>query len=127
MTNLEFRTLRLENDLTQIKRQLEDIFQQLGKLAQNQWVPGMGGGGGGGTTGAFFCLPTSLGGATGSWPSLTPASQSLTIYQVSSGSLSSIGTATVYNFYPSATVASKVLFVVPDGSGGYVAVSQSCV
>jgi hypothetical protein len=127
MTNVEFRLLRVENDLTAIKRQLDDIFQQLGKIAQNQFAPGnvgLGSGGGGGNT--FFCLPTALGAATGTWPSLTPASQSLTVYQVVSGALSSVGSATVYNFYPAATVASKVLQVKANGDGTYSAVAQSC-
>jgi hypothetical protein len=126
MTNLEWRVLRLENDLTAIKRQLEDVYQQLGKLAQNQWVPGTMGGGGGAATAIYFCLPTSLAGATGTWPSLTPATQSLTVYQVVSGSLSSIGTATVKNYFPAATAASKVLLVLPDGAGNFIATAQSC-
>jgi hypothetical protein len=126
MTNNELRILRLENALTGVNQQLADLFQQVGKIAQNQWATqGMGGGGGGGG-GVFFCLPTALGGATGAWPSLTPASQSLAIYQAAGASLTSLGSFTVYNYFPAAPAASKVLLVLPDGSGNYVAVSQSC-
>jgi hypothetical protein len=119
MTNLEFRTLRLENDLTAIKRQLADLYQQVGKIAQNQWVPGMGGGGGGGGAGAFKFVSASGIAAGGS--------ATETIQQMSGGSWSSIGTATVRNPMPSdAILAGHTCPCVPDGSGGYVAVSQSC-
>ena len=126
MTNNELRILRLENALTGVNQRLDDLFQQVGKIAQNQWATqGMGGGGGAGG-GVFFCLPTALGGATGTWPSLTPASQSLAIYQAQGTSFISLGTATVYNWLPAATVASKVCVVLPDGAGNYIVISQSC-
>jgi hypothetical protein len=71
-------------------------------------------------------MPTSLAGATGTWPALTPGSQSLAVYRVNAGALVSVGTATVYNFYPAATVASKVLEVSANGDGTFSAVAQSC-
>jgi hypothetical protein len=126
MTSNEARIRRLEDQLRDVLQAITEIRAQLGKIAQDQFAGGGGYGGGGGGVGAYFCLPTSLGGASGTWPTLTPGSQSLTIYQVVSGALSSVGTATVYNFYPAATVASKVLQVEPNGDGSYSAVAQSC-
>ena len=77
--------------------------------------------------GAYFCLPTTLGAATGSWPSLTPGSQAgLTVYQASGTSLTSLGTFTVYNWFPATPAASKVLMVFPDDDGNFVAGPQSC-
>jgi hypothetical protein len=126
MTNLEARTKRLEDELEDARRLIRELQTEVGKIRQDQFAASPAGGGGGGGAGVFFCLPTSLGGATGSWPTLTPGSQSLTVYQVVGGALSSIGTATVKNFYPAATVASKVLEVTPNGDGTYSAVAQSC-
>lgn len=101
------------------------MIQAATQNARNAFAQPYNGTGGGGSV--FFCLPTTLSGASGSWPSPTPGSQTgLTIYQVSGTSITSVGTATVYNWYPATPAASKVLMVVPDGSGAFVAVAQSC-
>ena len=126
MTSHEARICRLEDQLRDVLQAIAQLQVQVGKIAQDQFAQSSGGGGGGGTVGAYFCLPTALGGATGTWPTLTPGSQSLTVYQVVSGALSSVGTATVQNWYPAATVASKVLKVTPNGDGTYSAEAQSC-
>jgi hypothetical protein len=109
--------LRQIQDLTDMVKAAQQLarsaFQQPGNLNSSG-------------SGVFFCLPTTLAGASGSWPSLTPSSQSLTVYQASGTSLTSMGTATVYNWYPASPAASKVCFVLPDGAGNYVVVDQSC-
>lgn len=125
-SHLEMRVKRLEDELRQAQQLIRDLQVDVGKLKQDQFGNGTPFGGGGGGSGAFYCLPTSLAGATGSWPSLTPGSQSLTVYQVVSGALLSLGSATVYNFYPSAAAASKVAKVSPVGDGTYALEAQSC-
>lgn len=94
---------------------------QTAKGAYGQWQPQGSASGGG-----YFAMPTTLGPATGSWPSLTPGSQSLTVYQATGTTLSSTGTFTVYNWYLSTPVASKIIQVTPDGAGNFVLVAQSC-
>jgi hypothetical protein len=123
----EQRVYTLEQRVEYVLRYLQDLLDQIRAAAQNarnayaQAQPG-----GTGGSGVYFCLPTSLAGATGTWPSLTPGSQSLAVYQVNAGALVSVGTATVYNFYPAATSASLVLSVTPNGDGTFSAVAQSC-
>ena len=126
MTSDDSRIKLLEQSLKEMFRTTQSLLERMARAEERiMAIPG-GGGGGGGTSGVFFCLPTTLGGATGSWPSLTPSSQNLTVYMVSGTTISSVGTFTVYNWYPAAPAASKVLLVLPDGSGNYVAVGQSC-
>ena len=127
MSWIEQRLGQLEARFEAELRQIEDMLtqlraaQQVARNAYSQWQPS-----GGGASGVYFCLPTSLPGATGSWPSLTPGSQNLSVYQAAGASLTLVGTFTVYNWYPAAPAASKVLQVVSDGAGNYVAVAQSC-
>ena len=124
----------IENRLAALERRFEWLLLQYQALvpqvrgaaqtarnAYQQWQPQ-----GSAAGAAYFCLPTSLAGASGSWPSLTPGSQSLTVYQVQGTTITSQGTFTVYNWYPAAAAASKVLQVTPDGAGNFVAVAQSC-
>lgn len=127
MTNLEQRTFRLEVELRQAVQLIRDLQVGLGTVAQNQWAGPTSGGGGGGTSGAFFCFPTSLAAATGTWPTITPASQSLAVYQVVSGALTSVSaSATVYNFYKAAATASRIASCVANGDGTYSLTAQSC-
>jgi len=125
---IENRIYALEQRVEYILRLLQDLQQQVLAAQQNalgayaQYQPA----GGGGWGGVFFCLPTTLGPASGSWPALTPGSQSLTVYQVSGSTITSTGTQTVYNWMPSAVQSNLVLMVLPDGSGAYVAANQSC-
>lgn len=124
---MENRLFNLEARFEAWVRLLQDVIaqlraaQQLAQRAFGQYQPT-----GSLSGGVYFCLPTSLGGATGTWPSLTPASQSLTVYLAQGTSLTSQGTFTVYNWLPAAPAASKVLEVTPDGAGNFVAVTQSC-
>jgi hypothetical protein len=74
----------------------------------------------------LFCNPSGLAGATGTWPSLTPGSISTTVYRASGSTLATIGTQTVYNWFPAAPASGKILEVFPDGAGDFVAGPQSC-
>jgi hypothetical protein len=125
---VETRIIQIEQRLEYWIRQIQDLIPQLRAAAQtarnafSQYQPGAGGGGV-----IYFCLPTTISGASGSWPSLTPGSQSgLTVYQAQGTTLTSVGTFTVYNWYPAAPSASKVAMCLPDGAGNMVLVAQSC-
>ena len=79
--------------------------------------------------GVFFCQTpsTSSWGATGSWPNLTAGSFTADVYQANGSKLALATTAaTIYNWFPSTPANSKIALVLPDGSGAYVVVSQSC-
>lgn len=127
MQENEARIRILEDSL---KRAWSAINNLIGRMIRAESrIQSIGSGGGGGTSGGgnpCYCLPTTLGGATGTWPALTPASESLTVYMVSGTTITSLGTFTVYNWFPATPAVSLVLLVLPDGAGNYVAVSQSC-
>jgi hypothetical protein len=124
----EQKIYTLEQRVEYILRYLQDLLDQIRAATQNaRNAYGQAQPGGSGGSGVYYCLPTTLGGATGSWPNLTPSSESLAVYQVNAGALISVGTATVYNFYPAAPAASLVLQVSPNGDGTFSGVAQSCI
>jgi hypothetical protein len=125
----ETRIQALETRVEYLIRWIQDLIPQINNANQtarnafSQYPNNSGGGG----TGAFFALSTSGSwGATGTFPTLTPGSISTTVYQASGTSLTSLGTFTIYNWFPASPVASKVILVEPDGAGNYVVVTQSC-
>ncbi len=124
---IESRISAIEARVEYIARYLQDLLDQIRNAAQNarnaynQAQPS-----GASAGAAYVCYPTSLAGASGSWPSLTPGSQSLTVYQVQGTSITSVGSFTVYNWLPAALVASKVAYCLPDGAGNFITISQSC-
>jgi hypothetical protein len=77
---------------------------------------------------ALFCQPgTTVAGATGAWPALTPASFTADIYQVAGTAITLyLSSATIYNWYAAGLVDAKTVYVVPDGTGSWVAIAQSC-
>jgi hypothetical protein len=113
--------MRLIADLTQQLRGVQQQTKGVGSAYQNV-APG------GGGAGAFFCMPSgTFSGASGTWPTLTPASFTADVYQMVSGALTLVtASATIYNGFPASLTASLVCFVAADGAGGYVVVSQSC-
>jgi hypothetical protein len=75
-----------------------------------------------GMTDGFCRLASSLGPATGTWPSITPTTQSgVTIYQ----SGASLGTATVYNYRNVTWATGKTTYVTLSG-GIWKVVDQDC-
>lgn len=127
MTNLEMRAFRLEQLATAAQKAIADLQAAVAQLAQAQTQGNPYNFGGGGGAGSYCCLPTSLAGATGSWPSLTPGSQTLDVYVAQAGTLALFkSSATVYNFYPAAAVASKVAQCALNGDGTFSITAQSC-
>lgn len=79
--------------------------------------------------GDFYCLPTTLGGATGSWPTQTAATQTgLDIYQDQGGTtlVKVASSQTVQNWLPAVPAASKIAKVKPNGYGQWNLDNQSC-
>jgi hypothetical protein len=76
----------------------------------------------------YFCQPSSsVSGATGTWPSITPASFTADVYQASRATLTKyVTSATIYNWYAASLDANKTTNVKPDGSGAFVAIAESC-
>ena len=131
MTNLEGRLIRLELLLKHDEQRLSSLESRAATLEQQgrqplaqMWQAGGGGGG------PVFIALTGAGGiaaASGAPAGGTPGSASLSIYQLVGGSYTSMGTATVYNCYLSATAASvKVLTVGTNGDGTYTVLGESC-
>jgi hypothetical protein len=126
--NFEARISLLEQLIAKIERAIRDLTQRVSRLEQNQWnATSPNGGNGGSGANAFYALSSSGSwGATGTWPSLTPGSISATVYQMQGTMATSLGTYTIYNWFPASPVNSKVMFLAPDGNGNFVVVSQSC-
>ncbi len=126
---IEGRVKACEERIEYLIRYLQDLIPQLRAAAQSARTAGATYGSSGGSSGGtYFCQPGStVSGATGTWPSLTPISFTADVYVTagSSGVLS-MASATVYNWFPASLAASKVCFVLPDGSGTFVVVTQSC-
>jgi hypothetical protein len=126
----EQRLGALESRVEYLIRYLQDLIPQLRNAQQsartaNQQYPSFGAGVSGS---ALFCQPSGIvSGATGSWPTLSPISFTADVYSVSGTTITILAaSATIYNWFPASLAASKVVYVVPDGAGNYVAVTQSC-
>jgi hypothetical protein len=78
--------------------------------------------------GVYICQPgTAVSGATGTWPAITPVSFTADVYQVSGANLTLyLASATIYNWYAAGLDDDKTVTVLPDGSGSFVAIAQSC-
>jgi len=125
---IESRIIAIESRLEYWIRQLQDLIPQLRAAAQTarnafqQYEPS------GANAGAVYvCYPTTIAGATGTFPSLVPGSQSsLDVYQVTGSTITLLDAYTVYNWLPASPAASKVAYCLPDGAGNFVLIDQSC-
>jgi hypothetical protein len=103
--------MRLIADLTQQLRGAQQQTKGVGASMQN--LPSGGGGGG------FKCV-SAAGTAAG-------GSSTETIQQLTGGSFTSIGTATIFNPMPSDAIPSgHTVTLNPVGDGSYMAASVSC-
>lgn len=85
------------------------------------------GGGGGGTSDGYCQLASSLGPATGSWPSITPTTTGtgVTIYTATSSGLVSIGGQVIYNFRNVTWSANKTTYLTFENNIWKI-VDQDC-
>jgi hypothetical protein len=128
---IEQRVQTCESRLEYLIRYLQDLRQQIVAAAQAARTASSsyGGGGGSSTSGTFYCYAPGSGGpwgSTGTLPSATPGSFTATVYQTSGTTQTSIGSFTVYNWFPASPATSKMCYVVPDGAGSFVLPTQSC-
>ena len=75
---------------------------------------------------AWCHLASSLGPATGTWPSLTPTSQLVTAYSSAGGALTSLGSATAYNWRNVTWATGKTTYLAANPDGTYDVVDQDC-
>jgi hypothetical protein len=126
---IETRIAAVEQRVEWLIRQVQDLIPQLrAALQQARNTSASYGGGGGGGGGSLFAMPGStVAAATGTYPTGTPASFTANVYTTAGGTMTLSATgATIYNWFPAALTASKICFVVADGTGDYVVVTQSC-
>jgi hypothetical protein len=117
-----------EIQIVELKRRLADAEARIARLELmlNQMTGG--GGGGGGTLGSFWCRSPGFAAATGTWPTITPASNaSVTIYQSVGGALVSYASSqTVYWYYKDASTVNKLMAVSQNTDGTWDALLDSC-
>jgi hypothetical protein len=127
---IEKRIVACEDRLEYLIRYIQDLRQQIVAAAQAARTASAsyGVGGAASSDGAYLCMAPSSGSwaATGTWPALTPGSFTATVYSVQGSTITSVGSFTVYNWFPSTPANSKVCLVEPDGAGNFVTVTQSC-
>jgi hypothetical protein len=121
---------QLFSRISATERNYQDVISRLNQLQQQmRTIPaGAGPGGGGGMQQVCWCrTPGSVSAATGSWPSLTPATFSADIYQDTGGTLTQVASsATVRWFYKDTAAANKLVPCFPNPDGTYDAVAESC-
>lgn len=125
----QLRTLALRVEylyrlITALQAQLTNARQQLTAVWQTT------SGGGSSSTGPrYYCVAPSSGSWGATWTSgapVTPGSFTATVYQIAGSTITSMGSQTVNNWYPASPVVSLVIQVMPDGSGDYQVLAQSC-
>jgi hypothetical protein len=122
----------IESQITRAEERIEYLFRQVGELrdqlrgvqqgVQGAYQQGGGESAPGNDADVFFANA-----ATGVWPSITPTSTTADVYKVAAGALVLVTAgATVYNFMPDATDATKRQILGSNGDGSYSALTQSC-
>lgn len=122
--NLEARVESLYRRLLDLKGVLDNVRQQLRGAFQQ--LPA---GGGSSSSGDWYCVTPSSGTWGATWTSgapTTPGSFSATVYSVNGTSTASLGTQTVYNWFPASPATSKVIKLTQDGGGNFTTGPQSC-
>lgn len=134
MTNVEGRVIQLELLVKTVQAQLAaaltrlDNVEQLARSAQGityNW----GGGSGGGVEGSYWALapPGGIPASSGRFPTITPTSSILPIYQDIDGTLISTGeSATCYWWYRDACPQNTLLKLKPLFGIGWDIICNSC-
>lgn len=123
------RELEQEARIKWLDRRLRVAEDQIAEALQS--IPRMlggGGGDGGAPARSYWCRTSgSVAAATGTWPSLTPATFTADVYANDSGSLSSVATgATIYWWYKDGIAVNKLVGLTPNGDGTYDGRHDSC-
>lgn len=129
---IESRLHALERRVEDLYRRLLDLINQLNGVRQGlaNAFASTSPDSGSGSSGFYVCMAPASGTYAGTWSGSAPTAGSsftATVYQVSgTGTISSLGTQTVVNWLPATLQNSKACVVIPDGTGDYGVVSQSC-
>lgn len=115
--NILDRRLRLAED------RIAEAAQALPRV-----LAGGGGNGDGSASRSYWCRTAgTVAAATGTWPSLSPATFVADVYVSDAGALVSVATsATIYWWYKDTAAASKLVGLIPNGDGTYDARHDSC-
>lgn len=124
MMNLELRVFRLEQDVSKLQRQMEDVLRRLSRLEQQMANSNGGDGGGGGGSGYFVCV---LGSALSHGAQLTGQ----TVSQVDkTGARKQVSTtATIVNDGPNAAddiASGKTVLLASNSDGSYTVIGVYC-
>lgn len=124
------RFLELERRLAELERRVGQIDQKTTQASQSvaQVWGQQTGGGGGGSQSAYWTMSPSGGMAasSGTFPTITPTTATLTVYQDVGGTLTAAGTAVCRWFYRDALAQYKLLALQPNGDGSFDILASSC-
>jgi hypothetical protein len=131
MSWIESRVLLIEQKVESLYRRVADLKATLDTVRQQlrsayQQLPF---GGGSSSSGDWYCLTPASGSWGATWSGSTPTSPgsfSATVYSVSGTTPSSLGTQTVYNWFPASPATSKVIKLTMDAGGNFTTGPQSC-
>jgi hypothetical protein len=123
------RELEQERRLNLLDRRLKLAEDRIAEASQA--IPRIlagGGGGDGSASRSYWCRTSaSVAAATGTWPSLSPATFTADVYVSDGGALVQAATgATIYWWYKDTAAANKLVGLVPNGDGTYDARHDSC-
>jgi len=124
LEQLEARFERLRLDLQDIQRKLTQALQQI-RDGQARYTPT----GGGGANAIFWCqAPSAIGPATGTWPSIAPATFTADVYVDQSGTLTLVASSqTIRWFYIDIAATGTLIPIEPtDGGANWDALGNSC-
>lgn len=111
----------LASRLTRAESRLVTAEQQLPKV----W--GGSGGGGGTPTYSYRIKSPGFSAATGSFPTLTPSSATVDVYQSVGGALVLYAASqTIYWYYKDASTSGRLMSVLPNADGSWDAILDSC-
>lgn len=126
-TEVEARLVRLEIILNAVLAALDKVSARQDDQEQKQRNMPDAGGSGNSSAGVFWCRSPGISAATGTWPSITPATGTADVYQDVGGTLTLVATsATIRWWYKDASVVNKLMEVVAAGDGGWDGVLDSC-
>jgi hypothetical protein len=125
------RFLELERRMAHLERRLGQIDSkatQAGQNAAQVWGGPWQGGGTGGAQSAWWAMSPAGGMAasTGSFPTITPSTATLTVYQDVGGTFTSAGTAVCRWFFRDALPQYMLIALQPNGDGSYDILLNGC-
>jgi hypothetical protein len=127
VTTLEGRVIKLEGLLAASQVALQKTLLRLDTLEQANRASAGASFGGGGGGGQIFLVKGTFSAASGSFPSITPTTQTLDVYSDMGGTLTRVyPSATVHWFFLDPSGTDKLIPVALNDDGSFVAINASC-